>query len=71
MELFRLYSEYRNIVKYDDKTLKILVPSTFPQYVDMDECMDSRIELEEAIEVFSVGTNENSDINAWVLPTQN
>ena len=63
--------EYRNMVNYDDETLKILVPPTFSQHVNMDDCMDSRIELEEAIKVYSVGSNENSDINAWVLPEQN
>ena len=53
-------------MKYDSKTLEILVSSKFPQHVDSKECEETRIQLEQATQTFTTGIT--FDESAWVLP---
>ena len=58
--------EYRKLMKYDSKTLEILVSSKFPQHVDSKECEETRIQLEQATQTFTTGIT--FDESEWVLP---
>jgi hypothetical protein len=58
--------EYRKLMKYDSETLEILVSSKFPQHVDSKECEETRTQLEQAIQTFTVGIT--FDKSEWVLP---
>ena len=58
--------EYRKLMKYDSKTLEILVSSKFPQHVDSKECKERRTQLEQAIQTFTAGLT--FDESEWVLP---
>lgn len=60
--------EYRKLMKYDSEVLETLISSRFPQHVDSEECIESREQLEQAIEVFHTEYGLKLDMGTWVLP---
>jgi len=66
--------EYRRVMEYDVDTLSILVSSKFPQHVDMNDCMETGIELKRVIEEeYSLYSSRSAggaqyDKDTWVLP---
>jgi len=65
--------EYRGMMGYNADTMEILVSSKFPQRVDMEDCMETRDELERVIERENASTKKGSsesryNMGTWVLP---
>jgi hypothetical protein len=67
--------KYRHLMKYDAQTSGVLVSSKRPQYVDMADCMESRLDLERVIKKASslyLNQSESSKrlFEGWVLPVK-